>query len=230
MNETLFQAAALIVPLVIAIVFHEVAHGWTARALGDPTAAQMKRLSLNPFRHVDPVGTILVPGALALAKGPIMGWAKPVPVVKSRLRNPRFGMMAVAAAGPGSNLVLAAVGAILLGLVMGGYQALQEPSLVARFVALNLFNFITINVFLALFNLLPIPPFDGSHIVEGLLPERAAAQYERLRPLGFPIILLLIVVLPWLVPGFDPVGKLVVPPVQWLTGKYMALAAVFAGG
>lgn len=230
MNETLFQAAALIVPLVIAIVFHEVAHGWTARALGDPTAAQMKRLSLNPFRHVDPVGTILVPGALALAKGPIMGWAKPVPVVKSRLRNPRFGMMAVAAAGPGSNLVLAAVGAILLGLVMGGYQAMQEPSLVARFVALNLFNFITINVFLALFNLLPIPPFDGSHIVEGLLPERAAAQYERLRPLGFPIILLLIVVLPWLVPGFDPVGKLVVPPVQWLTGKYMALAAAFAGG
>ncbi len=230
MNETLFQAAALIVPLVIAIVFHEVAHGWTARALGDPTAAQMKRLSLNPFRHVDPVGTILVPGALALAKGPIMGWAKPVPVVKSRLRNPRFGMMAVAAAGPGSNLVLAAVGAILLGLVMGGYQTLQEPSLVARFVALNLFNFITINVFLALFNLLPIPPFDGSHIVEGLLPERAAAQYERLRPLGFPIILLLIVVLPWLVPGFDPVGKLVVPPVQWLTGKYMALAAVFAAG
>ena len=230
MNETVFQAAALIVPLVIAIVFHEVAHGWTARALGDPTAAQMKRLSLNPFRHVDPVGTILVPGALALAKGPIMGWAKPVPVVKSRLRNPRFGMMAVAAAGPGSNLVLAAVGAILLGLVMGGYQALQEPSLVARFVALNLFNFITINVFLALFNLLPIPPFDGSHIVEGLLPERAAAQYERLRPLGFPIILLLIVVLPWLVPGFDPVGKLVVPPVQWLTGQYMALAAVFAGG
>jgi Zn-dependent protease len=230
MNETLFQAAALIVPLVIAIVFHEVAHGWTARALGDPTAAQMKRLSLNPFRHVDPVGTILVPGALALAKGPIMGWAKPVPVVKSRLRNPRFGMMAVAAAGPGSNLVLAAVGAILLGLVMGGYQAMQEPSLVARFVALNLFNFITINVFLALFNLLPIPPFDGSHIVEGLLPERAAAHYERLRPQGFPIILLLIVVLPWLVPGFDPVGKLVVPPVQWLTGKYMALAAAFAGG
>jgi len=229
-NETLFQAAALIVPLVIAIVFHEVAHGWTARALGDPTAAQMKRLSLNPFRHVDPVGTIIVPGALALAKGPIIGWAKPVPVVKSRLRNPRFGMMAVAAAGPGSNLVLAAVGAILLGLVMGGYQAMQEPSLVARFVALNLFNFITINVFLALFNLLPIPPFDGSHIVEGLLPERAAAQYERLRPLGFPIMLLLIVVLPWLIPSFDPVGKLVVPPVQWLTGQYMALAAAFAGG
>jgi Zn-dependent protease len=230
MNETLFQIAALIIPLILAIVFHEVAHGWMARALGDPTAARMKRLSLNPLRHVDPVGTIIVPGALALAKGPIMGWAKPVPVVKERLRNPRLGMMAVAAAGPGSNLFLAALGAILLGLLLGATQVAQEPSLAARFVALNLFNFITINVFLALFNLLPIPPFDGSHIVEGLLPPRAAAQYERLRPLGFPVMLLLIVVLPWLIPGFDPVGKLVVPPVEWLTGKYLALAGAFAGG
>lgn len=230
MNETLFQAAALIVPLILAIVFHEVAHGWTARLLGDPTAEKMKRLSLNPLRHVDPMGTIIIPGALALAKGPIMGWAKPVPVNKYRLRNPPFGMMAVAAAGPGSNLLLAAVGAVLLGLLLGSFQDAQAPSLVARFAALNLFNFITINVFLALFNLLPIPPFDGSHIVEGLLPERAAAQYERLRPLGFPIMLLLIVVLPWLVPGFDPIGKLVVPPVEWLTGQYMALATLFAGG
>ena len=229
MNETLFQAAALIVPLVIAIVFHEVAHGWTARLLGDPTAAQMKRLSLNPLRHVDPVGTIIVPGALALANGPIMGWAKPVPVNKYRLRNPRFGMMAVAIAGPGSNLLLAAIGAVLLGLLFGSYQDAQAPSLFARFLALNLFNFITINVFLALFNLLPIPPFDGSHIVEGLLPKKAAAQYDRLRPMGFPIMLLLIVVLPWLVPGFDPIGKLVVPPVEWLTGHYLSLATGFAG-
>jgi Zn-dependent protease len=229
-NETLFQIAALVIPLVLAIVFHEVAHGWTARALGDPTAAQLKRLSLNPFRHVDPVGTILVPGALALAKGPVFGWAKPVPVVKSRLRNPRFGMMAVAAAGPGSNLVLAAIGAMLLGLLLGGYQAVEEPSGMARFAALNLMNFITINVFLALFNLLPIPPFDGSHIVEGLLPERAAREYERLRPLGFPLVLLLIVVLPWAIEGFDPVGELVVPPVRWLTGQYLQLATWFAGG
>ena len=230
MNETLFQIAALVIPLVLAIVFHEVAHGWTARALGDPTAAQLKRLSLNPFRHVDPVGTILVPGALALAKGPVFGWAKPVPVVKSRLRNPRFGMMAVAAAGPGSNLVLAAIGAMLLGLLLGGYQAVEAPSGLARFAALNLMNFITINVFLALFNLLPIPPFDGSHIVEGLLPERAAREYERLRPLGFPLVLLLIVVLPWAIEGFDPVGELVVPPVRWLTGQYLQLATWFAGG
>lgn len=230
MNDTLFQISALIIPLVLAIVFHEVAHGWTARALGDPTAAQLKRLSLNPLRHVDPVGTILVPGALALAKGPVFGWARPVPVVKSRLRNPRFGMMAVAAAGPGSNLALAAIGAMLLGLVFNGVQLGQEPAGMARFVTLNLVNFITINVFLALFNLLPIPPFDGSHIIEGLLPESAARQYERLRPLGFPLVLLLIVVLPWAIPAFDPVGELVVPPVRWLTGQYLHLAAWFAGG
>ena len=179
---------------------------------------------------MDPVGTLLVPGALAMFGGPIFGWAKPVPVNKYRLDNPRFGMMAVAAAGPGSNLVLAAIGAMLLGLLLGGYQAVEEPSGMARFAALNLMNFITINVFLALFNLLPIPPFDGSHIVEGLLPERAARQYERLRPLGFPLVLLLIVVLPWAIEGFDPVGELVVPPVRWLTGQYLGLASWFAGG
>ena len=114
MNDTIYQAAALIIPLVIAIVFHEVAHGYVAKLLGDPTAHEMKRLSLNPLRHVDPIGTIVLPGFLALIKAPVFGWAKPVPVISQRLRNPRFGMMLVAAAGPGSNLVLAAVGAVLL--------------------------------------------------------------------------------------------------------------------
>ena len=115
MNETLLTALALIPALVIAIVFHEVAHGWTALALGDPTAKERKRLSLNPIRHVDPFGTLILPGLLALSGLPVFGWAKPVPVIKQRLRNPRFGMMAVAAAGPGTNLVLAAIGAVVLG-------------------------------------------------------------------------------------------------------------------
>jgi Zn-dependent protease len=230
MNETLLQASALIVPLILAIVFHEVAHGWTARLLGDPTAAKLGRLSLNPLRHVDLMGTIIVPGALKLMGGPVFGWAKPVPVVKQRLRNPRFGMMAVAIAGPGSNLVLAAIGAVLLGIMFSGVSGMQEQSELARFAALNLMNFITINVFLALFNLLPIPPFDGSHIVHGLLPQAAAAHYERLAPLGFPLMLLLIVVLPWAIPGFDPVGKLIAPPVKWLIGEYIGLAAAIAGG
>lgn len=109
MADIIFTAGALILPLVIAIVFHEVAHGWTARLLGDPTAAEQNRLSLNPVRHVDPVGTLILPGALALMKAPVFGWARPVPVNPHRLTNPRFGMMAVAAAGPASNFILAGV-------------------------------------------------------------------------------------------------------------------------
>jgi Zn-dependent protease len=226
MNETLLQAAALIVPLIIAIVFHEVAHGWVARALGDPTAAEMNRLSLNPLRHVDPVGTIVVPGFLALLKGPVIGWAKPVPVNKYRLRNPRFGMMAVAAAGPGTNFVMAGVGAVLLGL-LASTQGTQ-PSGLAAFAALNLAFFLQINIFLALFNLLPIPPFDGSHIVEGLLPRAAASQYARVRPVGLTLIILLLVVLPWLVPSLNIIQRFVLPPVMWVLQHYYALAAAVA--
>ena len=230
MNETLFQAAAVILPLVFAIVFHEVAHGYVAKLLGDPTAEERGRLTLNPLRHVDPVGTIILPGILALMKAPVLGWAKPVPVDKYRLRNPRFGMMLVAAAGPGSNLVMAALGAVLLGLLlrMGGVGQ-GEMSLMA-FALANLFNFILFNVFLAFFNLLPIPPFDGSHIVEGLLPRGLAQVYGRFRNFGMVLVLLLLVVLPWLAPGsIDIIGKVVVPPVQWITRHYLALAGLVAG-
>lgn len=226
MDGTLYQAAALILPLILAIVFHEVAHGWVARALGDPTAYRMKRLSLNPLRHVDPIGTVVLPGMLALAKAPIFGWAKPVPVNKWMLRNPRFGMMAVAMAGPGSNLILAGIAALFLGLLAGQFQTAPEPGSLAHFTTQNLFNFITINIFLALFNLLPIPPFDGSHIVEGLLPRAWVPAYEKLRPFGFPLVFGLLIVLPWLIPGFDMVGKLVLPPVQWLTGQYLSFASL----
>ncbi len=135
MSDTFSLAIILIPALVIAIVFHEVAHGWVALALGDPTAKERRRLTLNPIRHIDPVGTLLVPGALALFGGPIFGWAKPVPVNKNRLDNPRFGMMAVAAAGPGTNFVLAAIGAVALGLLAPvgaslGYSDTGTPMLV----------------------------------------------------------------------------------------------------
>lgn len=116
MQDTFILIAVLAPCLVIAIVFHEVAHGYAAKLLGDPTASERGRLTLNPIKHVDPIGTLLVPGALALFGGPVFGWAKPVPVMKNRLSNPRFGMMAVAAAGPLSNFVLAGIGAVLLGL------------------------------------------------------------------------------------------------------------------
>lgn len=229
MNETAIEIAALIVPLVLAIVFHEVAHGWAARALGDPTAAEARRLSLNPLRHVDPIGTVILPGLLALVKAPVFGWAKPVPVNKWRLRNPRVGMMLVAIAGPGSNLILAALGAVALGLLAQGITEAPVQGTLRQFAVLNAYNFILFNIFLALFNMLPIPPFDGSHVVEGLLPRRAAAAYERLRPFGFPLLLVLLVVLPSLAPDLNLVERVVVPPVEWLSGRYLALAAHIAG-
>ena len=153
----------------------------------------------------------------------MFGWAKPVPVNKWRLREPRTGMMAVAAAGPATNLLLALVGAIVLGLLIRPYLAHGEASEVAGFFAENLKNFLLINIFLALFNLLPIPPFDGSHIVEGLLPPRLAAQYEKLRPLGFPLLFLLLIVLPWALPQFRIVDWVLLPPVTWLSEHYLAL-------
>lgn len=227
MNDTLLQAAALIIPLIFAIVFHEVAHGWTALALGDPTAKERRRLSLNPLRHVDPFGTLILPAMLWLTTHTAFGWAKPVPVNKWRLRDPRRGMMAVAAAGPATNLVLAAIGAVLLGLLVRYAGNSNAPAL--QFVADNFNNFIMINVFLAFFNLLPIPPFDGSHIVEGLLPDTAARAYARLRPYGFALMFLVLLIIPRLFPGWGVIDRVVVPPVAWLGEHYYNLAKMIAG-
>ncbi len=223
MSETLLMAIILIPCLVVAIVFHEVAHGYVANLLGDPTAKERRRLSLNPLRHVDPMGTILVPGVLALAGAPVFGWAKPVPVIKQRLRNPRYGMMAVAAAGPGTNFLLALVGAVVLGLV--GLGPVETGDLLAN----GLFYFILINLFLAIFNLLPIPPFDGSHIVEGLLPPEWARQYEKLRPYGM-LLFFGLVALTWFAPEWGVLEKVILPPVWWVLEKYLAIATAIAGG
>lgn len=237
MNETLFYVLALVPALVIAIVFHEVAHGWAALALGDPTAKERRRLSLNPIRHVDPLGTLIVPGMLALAGAPVFGWAKPVPVIKERLDNPRFGMMAVAAAGPATNFVLAAIGAIALGVLMGSVAGSNAPVAAegytygpwVQYLSMALLTFMSVNLFLGLFNLLPIPPFDGSHIVEGLLPPRAAKVYERLRPLGFPMLFILLVAIPWLFPQLGIVERVVLPPMMWLQNHYFMLTSWVAG-
>ncbi|MFM5893040.1 MAG: site-2 protease family protein [Novosphingobium sp.] len=203
MNDTVLQAAALILPLIFAIVFHEVAHGMMARHFGDHTAERQGRLSLNPFKHVDPIGTVVLPGILALAHMPVFGWAKPVPVDSRQLRHPRRDMMLVGAAGPGSNLIMAAIAGIALGWLMAPYAGRQLPTGVPGFLALMLAQFVSINVFLALFNLLPIPPFDGSHIVEGLLPEPLARGYAKFRSVGMLIPIFLLIVLPSILPGFD---------------------------
>jgi Zn-dependent protease len=233
MSQTISLALVLIPALVFAIVFHEVAHGYMARLLGDPTASERGRLTLNPIAHVDPVGTLLVPGALALLGGPVFGWAKPVPVNKWRLNNPRFGMMAVAAAGPASNFVLATLGAVLLGLTMpvgigfGGdvetgtsllVNQLGEP----QWLATGLFYFILVNLFLGLFNLLPIPPFDGSHIVGGLLPERMRAGWEKLQGIGM-VLLIGLIAASWVF-GTSWLGKVLMPPVLYALSFYLALA------
>jgi Zn-dependent protease len=219
MEKTLLTILLLVPALVVAIICHEVAHGWVALMLGDPTAKERRRLTLNPLRHADPVGTVILPGALMLMHLPAFGWAKPVPVNKWRLRNPRFGMMAVAAAGPATNLVLAALGSVALGLVGA------NPDGLMALVWTGLLWFVDINIFLALFNLLPIPPFDGSHIVEGLLPPRAGQWFARLRPIGFPLILLLLVGVPWLFPNARIIENVLMPPANWAEAQFMALAA-----
>ena len=221
MSETLQLALLLIPCLIVAIVFHEVAHGWTALALGDPTAKEQRRLSLNPIRHVDPIGTLLLPGALALFGGPVFGWAKPVPVNFRRLNNPRVGMMLVGAAGPAMNILLATVAAIVLGLYAGTLVA--PPEGVSEYVFGGLQLFILINVFLALFNLLPIPPFDGSHIVEGLLPRSLAVHYAKLRNLGMLLFIALIAAT-WAFPDAGIIDKVIGPPVEWVQGQFFALA------
>ena len=221
MIETLTLAAILIPCLVVAIVLHEVAQGWMALALGDTTARDLGRLTLNPIKHVDPVGTLLVPGALALFGGPIFGWAKPVPVNAQRLDNPRYGMMAVAAAGPGTNILLALVGAVFVGLAFG--LSAQTGTMLPEWVMTAGGAFILINVFLALFNLLPIPPFDGSHIVGGLLPRRFAKHWQKLQAMGM-ILFVILIAATWAFPNAGFIENTVLPPVLWMQEQFFAIA------
>lgn len=180
-------------PVIFAITLHEAAHGYAARHFGDPTADQAGRISLNPLRHIDPVGTLLVPGvilavsALAGAGGMLFGWAKPVPVNFSRLRHPKADMLWVAAAGPGANLAMALGWALLLRLAMG----LPESDYTVPMMRMADAG-IQINGILMLLNLLPLPPLDGGRIMVSLLPHRAAWNFARLEPYGFPILLLLL--------------------------------------
>lgn len=176
-------------PVLFAVTLHEVAHGWVARALGDNTAAAAGRLSLNPIRHVDPVGTLLVPGLLLVMGGFIFGWAKPVPVNFGRLNRPKRDMIAVAAAGPGANLLMALAWGLVFKLVAGGGQVSGG---IAEGVAYMALAGILINLILMVLNLLPVPPLDGSRVVAGLLPNDAARQYMKLEPYGLIILLVLL--------------------------------------
>lgn len=175
-------------PLIFAITVHEVAHGWVARQFGDPTAQNAGRLTLNPLKHVDPIGTIVVPIVLYLFTPFMLGWAKPVPVDFRRLNNPRRDMILVAAAGPGSNLVMALIwtivmaGAVLYLPIWGGGQMNLLVDDMAKFGIL-------VNLFLAVFNMMPIPPLDGGRVLAGLLPPPLARVLGTIEPFGILIVL-----------------------------------------
>ena len=229
MNNPLYLAATLIVPMVFAIVLHEIAHGWAARLLGDPTAYERGRLSLNPLNHVDPMGTLILPGMLKLLGLPVFGWAKPVPVSYMRLGNPKRDMAFVAAAGPLTNFVLAALSAVAFGLLLRGVDPQGTPGWGTLFIADNLKNFIALNVFLGTFNLLPLPPFDGSRIVRGLAPDAGVRLLDRIEPIGIPLFMIVFIVLPWAFPGLHIVDRLVGPPMEWMLGQFEHIVALVAG-
>jgi len=196
------------IPALFAITLHEVAHGWMARFFGDRTAQMLGRLSLNPLRHIDPVGTVLVPGVLLAIGGPLFGWAKPVPVATSVLRNPRRAMVLVAIAGPAANFAMAAVWCGILSAVV----RINFNETLISWIAEMAEAGIWFNVVLAIFNLLPVPPLDGGRVLAGLLPPRWGNRLEKIEPVGLFLVLGFSVMrwLDWLfVPAYRVMGRLI---------------------
>ena len=206
------RVATWILPVLFAITVHEVAHGWVARRLGDPTAYMLGRLTLNPIKHIDPVGTILVPLALVLLGGFVFGWAKPVPVTWENLRHPKRDMALVAVAGPTANLLMALLwaGAMKIGMLLAGtVDSVAIPLLYMGAAG------IMINLVLMVLNLLPLPPLDGGRVVAGLLPGRLSWQFSRIEPYGLMILLAMLF--------FGLLGDVLRPPVVLLQGLIFSM-------
>lgn len=223
-NGFLLNASIWALPVLLAITLHEAAHGWAAAKLGDPTARLMGRVTLNPFAHVDLVGTVLIPLALLLMSAPFLfGYAKPVPVNFSRLRNPRRDMALVALAGPASNILLAILGALAFHLVP------VLPDSATQWAAEMLQRLVLLNLILAVFNMLPIPPLDGGRILVSILPDWAAWKVARLERAGLFIVIGVLFLLPYFAQelgySFDVAGLLIWVPVDFL----MSVIATLTG-
>ena len=204
MGSIIQQISIMAIPLLLGVILHEVAHGWVADKLGDPTARLMGRLTLNPISHIDPIGSILIPGILLITQAPFLfGYAKPVPVNFRNLRNPKKDMVWVALAGAVTNLSLALVFSLIHRLLLGAGPLWEWPLL--RFIfqpAILMLRYgVVINVALAIFNLIPLPPLDGGRVMVGLLPYRAAYKYSKIEPYGFLILIGLLAthILDWLI-------------------------------
>jgi Zn-dependent protease len=193
--------------LLFSLTVHEMAHAWSADRLGDPTARLLGRVSLNPIVHADLIGTIVFPLIAMVSGAPLLGWAKPVPVNMRYLRHPRRDYMLVAAAGPSSNLVLAFSAAIVLAIMPVSPQTLDQPTITVPLAAI-LSQLIRLNVLLAVFNMIPIPPLDGGNVLAGLLPVSLATTFNRLRPYGFLLLYALIL--------SDGYRYIVIPPYRFI--------------
>jgi len=189
LQQILYTIAIWAVPVLFAITLHEAAHGWVADKLGDPTARQLGRITMNPIKHIDPMGTIVIPIALVMLSGFIIGWAKPVPVDMRHFKQPLLDMALVALAGPASNFLMACGWALMITL---STTALADTSIAIYLLQMGKAG-MTINLILMVLNLMPIPPLDGGRVVAGVLPKQMAWSYMRIEPYGMWIILALLV-------------------------------------